>query len=119
MDDRRDDGENAVPSDISILADLLQILGPYQSQGLPLTELHDKLPAHLAHLAGSIDVTRNWLQRYPQIIQLTGPKGEERVVLALAKAASPAPTRTSPRSHRSQPLAHRCSPCHWPQLLEV
>ncbi|CAK9019705.1 unnamed protein product [Durusdinium trenchii] len=96
MDDRRDDGENAVPSDISILADLLQILGPYQSQGLPLTELHDKLPAHLAHLAGSIDVTRNWLQRYPQIIQLTGPKGEERVVLALAKAASPSSNQDKP-----------------------
>ncbi|CAK8988364.1 unnamed protein product [Durusdinium trenchii] len=91
MDDRLDDGENVVPSDISILADLLQILGPYQSQGLPLTELHEKLPAHLAHLAGSIDVTRNWLQRYPQIIQLAGPRGEEQVVLALAKAATPSP----------------------------
>ena len=92
MDDR-DDEKTDVPSDISILADLLQILGPFQSQGLPLAELHDKLPAHLAHLAGSVDVTRNWLQRYPQIIQLTGPKGEEQVVLALAKGPPPSPPK--------------------------
>jgi len=105
MDDRDDGdaGETAVPSDISILADLLQILGPYQSQGLPLTELHEKLPAHLAHLAGSIDVTRNWLQRYPQIIQLTGPKGEEKVVLALAKAGPPSPNDKPPPPAQEAP----------------
>ena len=99
MDESRlEDEKEAVPSDISILADLLQILGPYQSAGqtLPLTELHEKLPRHLAHLAGSIEVTRNWLQRYPQIIQLKGPKGEEQVVLALAKADTNPTNPTNP-----------------------
>ena len=125
MDDRDDGdaGETAVPSDISILADLLQILGPYQSQGLPLTELHEKLPAHLAHLAGSIDVTRNWLQRYPQIIQLTGPKGEEKVVLALAKAGPPSPNDKPPPPAQQAPpppVPPMPAPVHgmpsWPQM---
>ena len=87
------DGER--PNDATILAELLHILGPL-NDGLPLSELREKLPSRLAELGRNDDVVRTWLQRYPQILQVIGSKGQERVMLNLAKGPAPQPQQPQP-----------------------
>jgi len=66
-----------------ILARLLGILGQCPSQSMPLVEILEKMPGQLRNRAD--DSVCRWLQGFPGVLEVSGPKGQETVMLTVGK----------------------------------
>mmetsp|Transcript_40875 Transcript_40875/g.94897 ORF Transcript_40875/g.94897 Transcript_40875/m.94897 type:complete len:642 (-) Transcript_40875:34-1959(-) len=84
------ESEEEVPSESEILARLLHSLGQCPGQSLPLSKILARLPAQLRSKADAENVCA-WLRRFPGILEVSGPKGEEQVMLTVGKLPEKGP----------------------------
>jgi len=67
----------------ALLSQLVQLLGSRQRHSLLLSDLGALLPGHLRHSVKEKGGLRSWLQKYPQLFQVSGQPGKESVTLLL------------------------------------
>mmetsp|Transcript_54556 Transcript_54556/g.127538 ORF Transcript_54556/g.127538 Transcript_54556/m.127538 type:complete len:830 (+) Transcript_54556:172-2661(+) len=65
----------------ALLAQLVQLLGTRKNQSLLLSDLGALLPGPLRHSVKEKGGLRSWLQKYPNLFQVTGQPGKESVTL--------------------------------------
>mmetsp|Transcript_72640 Transcript_72640/g.135717 ORF Transcript_72640/g.135717 Transcript_72640/m.135717 type:complete len:839 (-) Transcript_72640:234-2750(-) len=65
----------------ALLAQLVQLLGTRKNQSLLLSDLGALLPGPLRHGVKEKGGLRSWLQKYPNLFQVTGQPGKESVTL--------------------------------------
>lgn len=66
-----------------LLSQLVQLLGQRPRHSLLLSDLGALLPGHLRHGVKERGGLRSWLQKYPQLFQVSGYPGKESVTLLL------------------------------------
>lgn len=79
----------AVPSESEILARLVASLGQCPNQSMALAEIRERLPPPLRQLAEDADCMISWLGRFPGLLEVSGPPGQEQVMLTVGKLLRP------------------------------
>mmetsp|Transcript_89718 Transcript_89718/g.159454 ORF Transcript_89718/g.159454 Transcript_89718/m.159454 type:complete len:936 (+) Transcript_89718:90-2897(+) len=95
----------------ALLSQLVQLLGQRQRHSLLLSDLGALLPGSLRHGVKEKGGLRSWLQKYPELFQVSGLPGKESVTLLLgttirdsaprAEEASGAPAPVGPQHAQS------------------
>lgn len=84
------------PDEAAILAHLVQQLGSQPDRSMALSAIRDRLTEmnlpRLRQIAEDTEYLQKWLQKFPGLLELTGPQGEEQVRLMVGRAPA-APSR--------------------------
>jgi len=75
----------AVPSESEILSRLVISLGQRPGRCMPLSKIREQLPPSLRRMAEDVDCVSKWAQRFPGLLEVSGPPGEEQIALLLGR----------------------------------
>lgn len=76
-----------MPTESEILARLVQNLGQLPGHSVTIAEVQERLPPSLRAVVKSTDDICRWLRRFPGLLDVQGPPGQERVALTLGRLA--------------------------------
>lgn len=100
----------AMPKETEVLTRLLLSLGQCPGNTMAVAQIQEKLPPTLRRMAEDTESICRWLRKFPGLLEVRGPAGQEQVVLTVgvlpqagaapAAVAAPAPEELEIRGHR-------------------
>lgn len=100
---------------LALLSQLVQLLGQRKGHSLLLSDLGALLPGNLRHGVKEKGGLRSWLQKYPELFQVSGQPGKESVTLLLGTggdgSGASAAAATIPPGAMAETAAHDAAKC--------
>lgn len=102
------DGESVVPAiwfqnEAILLSELIQLLGKRPGHVLLLSDLGALLPAQLRIGVKRVGGLRTWLEKFPELFQVTGQTGKESVTLMLGTQSMDSPRLLGKPAQSNEP----------------